>query len=155
MVELVDILRPDNVLLDLDAGSKRGLLHELAEHLGESEDDVRAIYESLMERERLGSTGVGRGIAIPHAVVPGVARLIALFARLNPPIEFDAVDDRPVDLVFLLLSPDAGGSEHLKALARVARLLHAGDTADELRRLKDPAAVHKVLVTRQPTSHAA
>jgi PTS system nitrogen regulatory IIA component len=82
----------------------------------------RAIFDVLLERERLGTTGVGNGIAIPHGKLPEIKELFGLFARLDEPVDFDAIDEQPVDLVFLLLAPEAAGADHLKALARVARL---------------------------------
>lgn len=155
MFNLTTILTPERVFLDIDAQSKRALLHDLAGRIGADDAEARLIYQALMDRERLGSTGVGKGVAIPHAALPGLQGLVALFARLRPAIDFDSVDDRPVDLVFLLLAPESGGSDHLKALARVARLLHSAETADALRRLQDPAEVYAILAGRQSSSHAA
>ncbi|WGF89809.1 PTS sugar transporter subunit IIA [Marinivivus vitaminiproducens] len=155
MFNLTTILTPEHVVLDVEAHSKRSLLLDLAGRLSGDEGEARLIYQALMERERLGSTGVGKGVAIPHAAIPGLDGLVALFARVRPAIEFDAVDDGPVDLVFLLLAPETGGSDHLKALARVARLLHTPETADRLRHLQDPAEVYAILAGRQSSSHAA
>ncbi len=124
MTDLSDLLRPEGVVAGLAVTSKKGLfgqLGALASELGGH--DPRLVAERLADRERLGSTGFGGGVAIPHARLPGLASPTALFARLAQPIAFDAVDDLPVDLVFALFSPEQAGSEHLKALARVSRRL--------------------------------
>jgi PTS system nitrogen regulatory IIA component len=121
-----------------------------AELTGPSE---RAIFEILLQREKLGSTGVGNGIAIPHGKMPKLAKLFGLFARLDRPIDFEALDGQPVDLVFLLLAPEGAGADHLKALARVARLLRDQDVADKLRQSRDADALYAVLAL-QPASAA-
>jgi len=119
-----DILPPEAVFHNLAAASKKALFQSLAglaeRHLG---IDARHVAERLGERERLGSTGFGGGVAIPHGKVDGLERVVGLFAQLTQPIEFAAIDDMPVDLVFLLLSPPEAGADHLKALARVSRRL--------------------------------
>jgi PTS system nitrogen regulatory IIA component len=141
-----DLLTPDSVLPALNAGSKKQALQELsakaAELTGQNE---RAVLEVLTQRERLGSTAVGAGIAIPHGKLPNLEKLFGLFARLTRPIDFEALDGQPVDLVFMLLAPEGAGADHLKALARVARLLREPDTARKLRDSKDAAALYAVL----------
>jgi len=107
----------------------------------------------LQQREKLGSTGVGNGIAIPHGKLPKLTRLFGVFARLERPIDFEALDGQPVDLLFLLLAPEAAGADHLKALARVARLLRDADIARKLRDCRDGDALYAVLA--MPTASAA
>src|SRR6187399_2886689 len=121
---LSDIVAPHAVLPGLRVSSKKQLLHEVAvkaaELCGQSE---QTIFETLQQREKLGSTGVGNGIAIPHGKLPKLEKLVGLFARLDRAIDFESLDGEPVDLIFLLLAPEGAGADHLKALARVARLL--------------------------------
>ena len=114
----------------------------------------REIFETLLQREKLGSTGVGGGIAIPHGKLPGLDEIFGLFARLPKPIDFEALDDQPVDLVFLLLAPEGAGADHLKALARIARHLRKAGVANKLRASTDKAALHAVL-TEEATPNAA
>ncbi len=124
MDDFSDILPTEAVFHNLTAASKKALFQSLA-GLAERQFglDARHVAERLGERERLGSTGFGGGVAIPHGKVDGLDRVVGLFAKLTQPIEFAAIDDMPVDLVFLLLSPPEAGAEHLKALARVSRRL--------------------------------
>jgi len=110
----------------------------------------------LLQRERLGSTGLGQGIAIPHGKVPGLKGIIGIFARLAEPIDFDAVDGEPVDIVFLLLAPEGAGADHLKALARISRLLRERSAVEKLRASRDAAALYAVLTEGETSSsHAA
>src|SRR3972149_3470116 len=123
-MEIADLISPASVVANLRVGSKKQALQELAKRAAETTGlTERAIFEVLLERERLGTTGVGNGIAIPHGKLPGLRRLYGLFARLETPIDFDSVDEQPVDLIFLLLAPEAAGADHLKALARGSRRL--------------------------------
>ena len=121
-----------------------------AELTGQNE---RGIFEILLQREKLGSTGVGNGIAIPHGKLPKLDKLFGLFARLDRPIDFEALDGQPVDLVFLLLAPEGAGADHLKALARVARMLRDADVAAKLRDSRDMDALYAVLAL--PSASAA
>ncbi|MEE8293132.1 MAG: PTS sugar transporter subunit IIA, partial [Kiloniellales bacterium] len=114
----------------------------------------RAIFEVLIERERLGTTGVGNGIAIPHGKLAGLERLYGLFARLETPIDFDAIDEQPVDLICLLLAPESAGADHLKALARVSRLLRDRSVCEKLRGSDNTDAIY-ALLSESATSHAA
>ncbi len=143
---LTDFIAPDAVIPALKVNSKKQAIQELAakaaELTGESE---RTIAEILLQREKLGSTGVGNGIAIPHGKLPKLNRLFGLFARLDRAVDFEALDGQPVDLIFLLLAPEAAGADHLKALARVARLLRDADVAHKLRESRDAAALYAVL----------
>ena len=156
MVEMVDIISPDGIVLDLKAGSsKRQVLKELAAHAAAMvEIDPQRLLEALMERERLGTTGVGHGIAIPHARMPELRRLIGLFARLDHPVDFEALDDQPSDLIFLLLAPDSADADSLKALARISRLLRDPGLQRRLRQEKDRQTMYRLL-TQKPDSHAA
>ena len=143
---LIDLVAPNAVIPALRVNSKKQILQELAskaaELCGQSE---RTILEILQQREKLGSTGVGNGIAIPHGKLPKLGKLFGLFARLERPVDFEALDGQPVDLVFLLLAPEGAGADHLKALARIARLLRDQDVAKKLRASRDAQAIYSVL----------
>lgn len=116
---------------------------------------AREIFDVVLQREKLGSTGVGQGIAIPHGKLPNIDRIIGVFARLDTPIDFDALDEQPVDLVFMLLAPESAGADHLKALSRIARVLRDTDTLEKLRASNDPSAIYALLNPKQAESHAA
>lgn len=133
-MEIVELLRPDEVAPALKVTSKKQLLQELARRAAATTGlQERGIFDILLERERLGTTGVGGGVAIPHGRIPELDKLYGLFARLEKAIDFDAIDDQPVDLVFLLLAPEDAGADHLKALARISRLLRDQNVCDKLR----------------------
>lgn len=154
-MEITDLITPDSVVADLKAGSKKQVLQELARvAAGVTGQTERAVFDVLIERERLGTTGVGNGIAIPHGKLPGLDRLHGLFARLAEPIPFDAIDDQPVDLIFLLLAPEGAGADHLKALARVSRLLRNHATCEKLRHANGAVPIYDILL-EAPTSRAA
>src|SRR5688500_13542053 len=156
MVEMADIISPDSVVLDLKAGSsKRQVLKELATQAAALVDiDPQRLLEALMERERLGTTGIGHGIAIPHARLAELNRLVGLFARLDHPVDFESLDDQPSDLIFLLLAPDSADADSLKALARISRVLRDPALRQRLRQERDRAAVYRML-TQKPECHAA
>jgi len=129
-----EFLRPDAVVPNLRVTSKKQALYELAKRAADvTRENERTILDVLLERERLGTTGVGRGIAIPHGRLPSLDRVYGVFARLDRPVDFDAIDDQPVDLVFLLLAPSQAGADHLKALAKVSRLLRDESLCAKLR----------------------
>ena len=154
-MSLTEILVPEAVLPQLKVSSKKQLLRELADHAGVAYGlDSHAIFEALLQRERLGSTGIGKGIAIPHGKFNDLPKLYGLFARLEKPIDFEALDHEPVDLVFLLLAPENAGADHLKALAKIARILRDPATVHALRHSRDQDALY-ALLTRIPNSHAA
>ncbi|GHD15692.1 PTS IIA-like nitrogen regulatory protein PtsN [Tianweitania populi] len=154
-MDLSDLIEVSAVLPALKANSKKQLLQLLAEKAASVTGlPERAIFETILQRERLGSTGVGNGIAIPHGKLAGVERITGVFARLEQPVEFEALDDQPVDLVFLLLAPEGAGADHLKALSRIARVLREGETVRKIRGTKDAAAIHTFLA-QSPTSNAA
>jgi PTS system nitrogen regulatory IIA component len=143
---LSDLVAPNAVIPALKVNGKKQAIQELAARAaGLTGGGERAIFDILMQREKLGSTGVGNGIAIPHGKLPKLSKLFGLFARLDRPIDFDALDGQPVDLVFLLLAPETAGADHLKALARVARLLRDQDVARKLRDSRDAEALYAVL----------
>jgi PTS system nitrogen regulatory IIA component len=154
-MEITDLLTQESVHIALRATSKKQALQELA-HLASSVTGLheRTIFEILLERERLGTTGVGKGIAIPHGKLAELERLHGLFVRLDQPVDFESVDDQPVDLIFLLLAPESAGADHLKALARVSRLLRDPNTCEKLRDSPDPESVF-ALLTSGPQIHAA
>ncbi len=148
MDDLHDILSADAVLAALAVPNKKTLLSQLAQAAGRvAAVDSRLVLERLVERERLGSTGFGNGIAIPHGKIEGLTRVIGVFARLSQPVDFAAIDDLPVDLVFLLLSPPDAGVEHLKALARVSRRLRDRTLCAKLRGAASPDALYALLVS--------
>ena len=152
-MEIADLLSLDGVADALKAASKKQALQELsAIAAARTAQDERAILDVLLARERLGSTGVGRGVAIPHGKLAGLARISAVFARLREPIEFDAVDGRPVDLVCLLLAPESAGSDHLKALALVSRLLRDERVCARLRGADSAEALYAVLAGASGTA---
>jgi len=154
-MDIADLITPAAVVARLRVSSKKQLLQELAKRAAElSGCAERKIFDVLLERERLGSTGVGNGIAIPHGRLPGLQRLHGLFVRIDPSVDFDAVDEQPVDLVFLLLAPEGAGADHLKALARVSRLLRDRQVCEKLRGAENPDALY-ALLTEAQTSHAA
>jgi len=154
-MDIPDLLTPESVVVPLHAASKKETLSELARRAAQITGlHERQIFDVLLERERLGTTGVGRGIAIPHGKLPGLKRLYGIFARIEPAVDFEAVDEQPVDLVFLLLAPDTAGADHLKALARVSRLLRDPKMCEKLRSLEGAAAIYKFLSGGAKT-HAA
>lgn len=150
MSSLAAILEPGAVEYNLDVHSKKHAIQEMAalaaKRTGLSE---REVFDTLLQRERLGSTGVGNGIAIPHGKIVGLPHVVGLFARLTHPISFDALDDQPVDLIFALLAPDDAGADHLKALAKIARVLRQPGMADALREADGANEIYD-LMTRAP-----
>jgi PTS system nitrogen regulatory IIA component len=154
-MEIIDLITPETVVAKLRVTSKKQALQELARRIAPLvELSDRAIFDVLLERERLGTTGVGHGVAIPHGKLAGLRRLHGLFAKLDAPIDFDSIDDQPVDLIFLLLAPDTAGADHLKALAKVSRLLRDRSVCDKLRGAETSAALY-ALLTEAPASTAA
>ena len=151
---LNDLVAPNAIIPALKVNGKKQALQELAAKAAElSGLSERTIFEILMQREKLGSTGVGSGIAIPHGKLSKLNKLFGVFARLERPIDFEALDGQAVDLVFLLLAPEGAGADHLKALARVARLLRDPEVAHKLRDSRDVEALYSVLAL--PSASAA
>jgi PTS system nitrogen regulatory IIA component len=154
-MEIADILQPNGVIANLRAANKRQALQELAKRAAQlSGKHERAIFDVLLERERLGTTGIGHGTAVPHGRMPDLTQIHGLFARLEKPIDFEAIDNQPVDLIFLLLTPANSGADHLKALARISRLLRDKAMCDKLRGTDRADALY-ALLTDRAASHAA
>lgn len=154
-MEIADILEPRSVVASLRAANKKQILQEISRRAAElTGEPERTIFDVLLERERLGTTGVGAGIAIPHGKLPGLKRLWGLFVRLETAVDFESIDEQPVDLIFLLLAPGGAGADHLKALARVSRLLRDRRTCEKLRGSDNAEALY-ALLTENATSNAA
>lgn len=154
-MDLSDLLAPGGIFPAFEATTKKQALLDLAARAAEiTSVDARTIYDTLLQRERLGSTGLGRGIAIPHVKLVGLPGIVCLFARMAQPIDFESVDDEPVDLIFLLLAPEHAGGDHLKALARISRLVREPSVLERVRAAKDVAGLKSALA-RPATSHAA
>ena len=155
-MDIADILAPQSVFPRIKAANKKKLLADLSQRasalIGVKEDKI---FETLWEREKLSTTGVGHGVAIPHGRIPKLERITAIFARLEEAIDFDAVDDAPVDLVFLLLTPEDAGADHLKALARISRLMRSVAMCEKLRAAPDKAALYALLTEPTATFQAA
>jgi nitrogen PTS system EIIA component len=155
-MKFTDLLKPEAVLPSLKVNSKKQALHELAAHAAKLTGLAeRDIFDTLLQRERLGSTGIGDGIAIPHGKPAKIAQLTGIFARLDRPIDFEALDSQPVDVIFVLLAPEQAGADHLKALARVARVLREPGTLDKIRTTRDATALYALLTEPATSSHAA
>jgi PTS system nitrogen regulatory IIA component len=145
-VDLGSLIELDSILPAMKANSKKQVLQELAERAAERTGlSGREIFDKVMQRERLGSTGVGNGIAIPHGKIENLTGLVGVFGRLYHPVEFDALDDQPVDLVFLLLAPEDAGADHLKALSKIARMLRNSDTVSRLRAARDADTLYAIM----------
>ncbi|MCH7693674.1 MAG: PTS IIA-like nitrogen regulatory protein PtsN [Proteobacteria bacterium] len=145
-MEINELISAQSVIPNLRASSKKQALQDLARRAaGITGLHERAIFDVLMERERLGTTGVGNGIAIPHGKMANLDRLYGLFARLENSVDFQSIDEQPVDLIFLLLAPESAGADHLKALARVSRLLRDGSVCEKLRGTDDAEALFALL----------
>ena len=154
-MEISDLITLESVEANLRVTSKKQALQELSKRAAEiTGEHERAIFDVLMERERLGTTGVGNGIAIPHGKLASLDRLYGMFARLDTPVDFQSIDDQPVDLVFLLLAPETAGADHLKALARVSRLLRDVNVCEKLRGTDTNEALY-ALLTESSASEAA
>ncbi|MHA1522780.1 MAG: PTS IIA-like nitrogen regulatory protein PtsN [Alphaproteobacteria bacterium] len=154
-MDVTDLIVPGTVVGSLKPRSKKHLLQELADRAAKlTGRNARDIFDVLLQRERLGSTGIGQGVAIPHGKLPGLNRIHGIFARLPKPIDFEAVDEEAVDIIFLLLAPEGAGADHLKALARVSRLLRDPGILQKLRLSRDDAALYSVL-TEPVASNAA
>lgn len=151
----LDFLSPEAVAPALKVNSKKQALHDLSAQASRLIGrDEREIFDTLLQRERLGATGIGEGVAIPHGKLPNLDRMFGLFARLEKPIDFEALDGEPVDMLFLLLAPEGAGADHLKALARVARMLREPGTHERIRSARDASALYAVL-TQEPSPRAA
>jgi PTS system nitrogen regulatory IIA component len=146
-ITMRDLVSPETILCGLNAPNKKTVLQEIARLAAAAVgQDPLNVFNVLWERERLGTTGVGFGIAIPHGRLEGLTQVQGFFARLAEPVAFESIDDKPVDLVFLLLAPESAGADHLSALATVSRLLRDQKLCEQLRRAKDEAALYRLLV---------
>jgi len=156
-MQIGDLLDRGAIALRVSASSKRQVLAVTAEIAARSFGlDVGAVLDALTEREQAGSTGVGHGVAAPHARLEGLDRLRGVFLRLEQPVDFDSVDDQPVDLIFALFAPKgAAGVEHLRALARVSRVLRQADMREQLRQARTADAVLALLVQDQGSSRSS
>lgn len=154
-MDLDDLLAPGGIFHGFEAPSKKQALLDLSARAADATGlDARTIYDTLIQRERLGSTGLGRGIAVPHVKLTGLSRIVCLFAQLAKPIDFESQDGEPVDLVFLLLAPDHAGGDHLKALARISRLVREPVALERLRAAADLPSLKRALAL-PAASHAA
>jgi nitrogen PTS system EIIA component len=156
MVDIADIVSPEGIILDLrSCSSKRQVLKELSRQAAQLTGiNQQRLLDALLERERLGTTGIGHGIAIPHARLDGLDHLVGMFVRLDHPVDFEALDEQPSDLIFLLLAPSAAEADSLKALARISRMLRDPGLRQRLRQERDPRVVYRML-TQKPECHAA
>jgi len=154
-MDLSNILKAEAVKVMASTTSKKRLFHDAADLITDAYGiSVPSAVEALLERETLGPTAVGKGVALPHARLPQIEGVIGAFVRLDKPLEFDAIDKKPVDLIFFLFAPEAAGVEHLKALALVARTLRDESICEKLRSNRSPAALHGIL-SEFPANQAA
>ncbi|OYX81848.1 MAG: PTS IIA-like nitrogen-regulatory protein PtsN [Brevundimonas sp. 32-68-21] len=146
-MDIGELLIRDGIVLKSGASSKRQALHVLASAAAQAMglDEIR-VFDALMEREALGSTGLGSGVAVPHARLAGLDRVKAVFVRLDTPVAYDSVDDRPVDLMFALFAPPRDGAEHLRALAAVSRAMRSPELREQLRQARTEDAIHALFV---------
>ncbi|WP_339741145.1 PTS IIA-like nitrogen regulatory protein PtsN [uncultured Maricaulis sp.] len=152
---LADLIPDGGAAVDFGASSRKQVLQAMSETAGHATGlNPREIFEAVLQRERLGSTGVGQGVAIPHARLAGIDAVTGFFMRLRSPVDFESIDGQPADLIFLLLAPEDAGAEHLKALARVSRMLRREDVRQRLRAAPDADAVYAVLAG-EPATDAA
>ncbi|GEP04202.1 PTS IIA-like nitrogen regulatory protein PtsN [Methylobacterium oxalidis] len=155
-MSVLEFLDPNSVMPSLRARAKKQVLQDLSAQAARRLPalDEREVFETLLQRERLGSTGIGDGVAIPHGKLPGLDRLFGLVARLERPVDFEALDGQPVDIAFLLLAPEGAGADHLKALAQVARILREPGMLERIRAARDASALY-ALLTHTSASQAA
>ena len=152
---LTDLISRDAILPSLKVATKKQALSDLSEHAARHSGlAAREVFDALVQRERLGSTGIGNGIAIPHGKLAKVDRIFGVFARVEKPIDFESLDGEPVDLILLLIAPENAGADHLKALARGARLLRSPAITAKLRATRDAGMIY-TLLAEEPKSHAA
>ena len=152
---LAGLLQQSAIIPAMKANSKKQLLQELAAKAAKITGiPEREIFDVILQRERLGSTGVGNGIAIPHGKLKALSQITGLFARLETPVDFEALDDQPVDLVFLLLAPEGAGADHLKALSRIARVLRDPAMVAKLRASDNESAIYACLSEEQASNAA-
>lgn len=145
-MKIANIINQNSIYLNIKSGSKRQLLQELAEKASElSGLDERTIFDALLERENLGTTGFGGGTALPHARLENLDKIYGIFMRLSSPMNYEAIDGKPIDIVFMLMSPDSSGADHLTALAQISRLLKDENTCEKLRRAQNTDEIYALL----------
>lgn len=150
-MNIQDFTAAQNVVAQLRVATKAQALHELARHAAASAGLDRVLVEkALLEREELGSTGIGKNVALPHARIPGLSRVYGVFARLERPVDFDAIDQQPVDLVFLLLAPDNTPRDQISALACISHLFRDAGTREQIRRAKTADDIYRIITTTPP-----
>ena len=148
-MEICDLLSPETVVYTIRATSKKQVLQELASLAANaSGQNQRAIFDVLLERERLGTTGIGHGVAIPHGKLPGLDRLYGVFAKLEKPVDFEAIDNQEIDLIFLLIAPEKAGADHLQALSRISRMFRDFEICKKLRAANNHKTLHKLLLNQ-------
>ncbi len=144
-MKIIDILSPDSVVVKPDIQTKKEILKALADMAARKTGvNERVIADALTERERLGTTGIGRGVALPHTRLSNLKKIYCAFVK-TAPVDFESVDNKPVDLAFLLLVPEDAGADHLKALARLSRLLRDDAIAAQMRETDDPKALYRLI----------
>jgi len=154
-MDIGDLLARDGIVLRSGASSKRQALHVVAETAAQALGmDENRVMDALLEREALSSTGLGSGVAVPHARLEGLSQVRAVFVRLDAPVAYGAVDDRPVDLLFALFAPPRDGAEHLRALAAVSRAMRSPELREKLRQARTLDAVHALFVKNAPADAA-
>ena len=154
-MQIGDILDRGAIALRVSATDKRQVLAHLAELAARNFGlEAGAVLDALSEREQAGSTGIGHGVAVPHARIEGLDRIRGVFLRVEQPVAFESIDDQPADLIFALLAPPEAGTEHLRALARVSRMLRSIDLREHLRQARTPDALHALLVQESAPSAA-
>jgi PTS system nitrogen regulatory IIA component len=155
-MDIGELLLPDGIVLKGGASSKRQALHLVASAAACALDvPENSVFDALMEREALGSTGLGSGVAVPHARLDGIASVKAVFVRLDTPVAYGAVDDRPVDLLFALFAPPRDGAEHLRALAAVSRFLRSSEMREQLRQARTCDAIQALFVRQSSIAASA
>ena len=154
-MDIVDIVSPEAVLPAVKASGPKQALQEIGRKAAEAYGlECRAVTDGLLAREKLGSTAMGSGVAIPHARLDGLDSIVGVFARLQRPVDFEAADGQGVDLLFALLAPEEAGADHLRALARVSRLMRSDVMREKLRSSDDPVALHALLADMVPSRAA-
>ena len=154
-MDIGELLARDGIVLRSGASSKRQALQVVAETAAQALGlDAADLFDALMEREALGSTGLGSGVAVPHARINGLDEVRAVFVRLDTPVAYGAVDDRPVDLLFGLFAPPMDGAQHLRALAAVSRAMRSNELREQLRQARTGDAIHALFVREQPATAA-
>ncbi|MGQ3016620.1 PTS IIA-like nitrogen regulatory protein PtsN [Phenylobacterium sp.] len=154
-MQIGDILDRGAIALRVSATDKRQILAHLAELAARNFGlEASAVLDALSDREQAGSTGIGHGVAVPHARIEGLDRIRGVFLRVEQPVAFESIDDQPADLIFALLAPPEAGTEHLRALARVSRMLRNADLREHLRQARTPDALHALLVQESAPSAA-